>query len=64
MTIKELRELTELSQSGFAEKFGIPVRTIQKWERDGSTPPPYIPKMIEKILDYEDELYGIKRHQR
>lgn len=56
MTVKEIRKRTGLSQSKFAEYFGIPVRTIQKWERNGSVPPEYIPKMMERILDLEDKL--------
>lgn len=58
MNIKELRQRTGLSQSQFADYFEIPVRTIQKWERNGSTPPEYIPKMMERILDLEDKLHG------
>lgn len=56
MSIKELRNRTGLSQKKFAEYFNIPVRTIQKWERNGSSPPTYIPQMIERILNLEDEL--------
>ena len=51
--IKQLREKTKLTQKEFAEKFDIPVRTIQKWECNGSTPPPYIPELIEKIIFLE-----------
>lgn len=58
MTANELRRRTELTQSKFAEYFGIPVRTIQRWERNGSVPPEYIPKMMERILDLEDKLKG------
>ena len=58
MNIKELRQRTGLSQSQFADYFEIPVRTIQKWERNGSTPPEYTPKMMERILDLEDKLHG------
>lgn len=53
MTVKELRASTGLSQSQFAKKFEIPVYTLQNWERGKATPPPYIPKMIEKILTLE-----------
>lgn len=53
MTIKELRALTGLSQSKFAEKFGIPVKTIQSWEIELRSPAPYIPDLIEKILMLE-----------
>lgn len=53
MTIKELRQLTGLSQSQFSQKFNIPVRTLQNWEIGKAQPAPYIPEMIEKILTLE-----------
>lgn len=53
MTIRELRDRTGLSQSGFSRKFGIPVATLQHWEQGVSSPPSYVPGLIEKILDYE-----------
>lgn len=55
MTIKEIRSSTGMSQSKFADYFDIPVRTIQKWERNGSVPPEYIPKMMERILYLESK---------
>lgn len=58
MTVKEIRERTGLSQSKFAAYFEVPVRTIQKWEREGSIPAEYIPKMMNRILDLEEQLYG------
>lgn len=33
MTLKEMREKTGLSQSKFAKKVGIPVRTYQNYEQ-------------------------------
>lgn len=50
MNIKELRKLSGMSQSQFAEYFQIPVRTLQKWERGGSSPPKYIVRMIKLLL--------------
>lgn len=38
-----------MTQKEFAEKYDIPVRTIQKWERNGSVPPSYIAEAIDKI---------------
>lgn len=58
MDVKETRKRTGLTQSKFAEYFGVPVRTVQKWERNGSTPPEYIPKMMSRILDLEEQLRG------
>ncbi len=48
--IKELRKSMGLSQSKFAEKFDIPVRTLQQWEQGRSEPPVYVIKMISYII--------------
>ncbi|MBE5965770.1 MAG: helix-turn-helix domain-containing protein [Lachnospiraceae bacterium] len=56
MNVKKIRATTDMSQSEFANYFGIPVRTIQKWERNGSVPPEYIPKMMQRILELEKTL--------
>jgi DNA-binding transcriptional regulator YiaG len=56
MSVKKIRATTDMSQSEFANYFGIPVRTIQKWERNGSVPPEYIPKMMQRILELEKTL--------
>ena len=53
MDIKELRALTSLSQSKFANAVGIPVRTIQQWEQGERTPPEYVVNLIEYFLKKE-----------
>lgn len=53
MNIKDLRLLTNLSQSKFADVVGIPVRTIQKWEQGDRVPPDYVVKLIEYFLKNE-----------
>ena len=53
MKIKELRELTGLSQQQFADKFKIPVNSIRNWEQGKRTPPEYLPGMIEEIIRLE-----------
>jgi len=50
MSIKKIRAKTGMSQAQFAEHFHIPVRTLQKWERGGSTPAPYIEYLLEQVL--------------
>lgn len=55
-TIRELRKITGLTQQQFASKFEIPYYSVIKWERGASTPPPYIAKLIEKILVYEGKV--------
>ena len=66
--IKELRKKTGLSQSKFAAKFGIPVRTLQQWEQGISAPPEYLIRMIayimllEERIDDNEELTGGEKH--
>lgn len=53
MKIKELREITGLSQQQFADKFKIPVGSLRNWEQEKRSPPEYLPGMIEEILRLE-----------
>ena len=53
MKIKELRQLTGMSQSKFAAYFGISVRNIQEWEQERKQPPPYLVGLLKRILDNE-----------
>lgn len=47
MAIKEIRALTGLSQKGFSEKYGIPLPTIQHWERGNRECPQYVLDLLE-----------------
>ena len=53
MTIKEIRQKTGLSQSRFAAKYGIPVKTIQNWEIDKRSAPEYVVDMLNKIVEMD-----------
>ena len=53
MKIKELRQLTGMSQSKFAAFFGISVRNIQGWEQERKQPPTYLVDLLKRILDNE-----------
>ena len=57
MEIKELRKLTGLSQTAFGEKYDIPMRTIQNWEKGVRVPPTYVLKLLERVVkeDYNME---------
>ena len=57
MDIKELRKLTGLSQTAFGEKYDIPMRTIQNWEKGVRVPPTYVLKLLERVVkeDYNME---------
>lgn len=56
MKIKQLREITGLSQQQFANKFKIPVNSLRNWEQKKRSPPEYLPGMIEEIMRLEAEL--------
>lgn len=55
-SIKELRATTYMSQSAFAEYFGIPASTLRDWEHARRTPPSYVIEMMQRILDLEKNL--------
>jgi putative transcriptional regulator len=45
-TVKEIRTDLGMTQAQFAEAFGIPKRTVQAWEGDQRTPPPYVIRLL------------------
>ena len=47
MTIKELRSMTGMSQSDFAEYLEIPIKSIQNWEQGARKCPDYVAALIE-----------------
>lgn len=60
---KELRESLKLSQSQFANKFNMPVKTVQSWESGIRNPPKYVLIMMLRICELEAELEMIKREE-
>lgn len=63
MTIKELRKRTGLSQSKFAERFHLSMRTLQRWEQNQNEPQEAIVYMINRILDLEDQMKEQKQQE-
>nr|DAF27364.1 MAG TPA: regulatory protein [Caudoviricetes sp.] len=53
--LKELREKLKLSQVKFAEKFSVPVRTIQDWESGRREMRNYIIEMMYRIVELESK---------
>ena len=51
MTVREMRKKLNLTQREFAEKYNIPLRTIQNWELNKRTPPEYIIAMLEEKVN-------------
>lgn len=54
-TILELRKQTGLSQSQFAKKFHIQLKTLQSWEQGWRNTPECILYMIQTILELESD---------
>lgn len=45
--ITRIRELTNLSQPQFCEKYHIPLPTLRKWEQGKREPPDYLVELLE-----------------
>lgn len=55
-SIKELRDKTGLSQSKFAERYGLSVRTLQQWEQGISKPLDSLLNLIENSISCDSNL--------
>ena len=49
--LKTARAAAGLSQQGMADRTEIPKRTIQDWEAEKSTPPPYVQRFVINELE-------------
>jgi putative transcriptional regulator len=56
MTILELRQKTGLSQSKFANRFHLNVRTVQQWEQGTRKAPDYVIWLIARVIELEELL--------
>lgn len=63
MNIKQLREVTGLTQKKFSERFKIPLRTVQNWESGTNAPADYIPRLIEMVMILENEIEQLRGGQ-
>ena len=59
--LKELRKQIDLSQAQFAKKYGIPVRTLQKWEQGAAEPLPYLMSLIQGEIS-EEEYINVSKY--
>lgn len=50
MGIKEIRDITGLSQTAFGKKYGIGLRTIQHWEEGTRKCPSYVENLLERAV--------------
>lgn len=49
-TIKQIRKLTNLTQKDFAERYNIPKRTLEDWERGVRTCPEYVTQLLDRCV--------------
>lgn len=49
ITVREIVQHTGLSQTGFAERFAVPLRTLQGWISGSRDCPPYTRLMLAKL---------------
>ena len=56
MKIKEIRNLTGLSQQAFSEKYKIPKRTIEDWEAERRTPPEYVVLLLGRVIKEDEKM--------
>lgn len=43
---KRLRQISGLTQAKFAQEYGVPPRTLEKWDTGERTPPPYVIELL------------------
>ena len=51
--VRALRTKTHLTQQGFADKYGIPKRTIANWEAGISCPPDYVVELLARCVEHD-----------
>jgi DNA-binding transcriptional regulator YiaG len=56
--IQTLREAEGLSQSAAASAWGVPLKTLQKWEIAGSEPSEFVAKCILFYLRWRNRVSG------
>lgn len=52
MTMREIRDLTGLSQVKFAERYNIPRRSIEGWESKGEKTARSCPDYVLELLEF------------
>ena len=43
---RKLRQISGLTQAKFAQEYGVPQRTLEKWDTGERTPPPYVIELL------------------
>lgn len=57
--VKQIRTMSGLSRNEFAAKYHIPIRTLEKWEREEVKPAEYLVEWLERLVN--EDFGGIHR---
>lgn len=60
--VREMRKETGLSAQKFGDKYGIPMRTIQDWERGERNAPDYVIDLLERAVEEDKAQEVFKRY--
>jgi DNA-binding transcriptional regulator YiaG len=63
-SIRELRATLRLSQAQFAHNFGIPIRTLEKWEQGTRKPDHAVRSYLKVIAEMPDAVTAAIQDQR
>lgn len=55
ISIRALRQRTQMTQPQFAERFHLNLSALQSWEQGRSRTPEYVVYLIGRVLDLEEE---------
>ena len=55
MTIKEICLKYNLTQTALAQRFDIPLRTVQDWHGGRRNPPDYVVGMMVELLEQDKQ---------
>jgi len=62
--IRELRDMTGLTQKAFAERYEIPLSTLRKWEQGEAAPASYVVRLIADTIPAVQEQGRVIRGQK
>ena len=60
--VRMIRSQTGLTQQQFAEKYGIPIRTLQNWECGHRQPPEYVSDLLQFAIRHDRE--WVREHKK
>ena len=68
MNIKEIRNLSGLSQAEFAEKYDVPLNTLKGWESNETSSryrncPVYVEKLLERVVKEDVRIQNLPKQK-